>query len=158
MAKDKKLLDWSSAKITKPRPIPLSPQNIGVPVTFGNSNTIRFVPSGLLRATVGKGKPIPAGRVERVREEALRRRENSSIETSKSIARERKNPIKTEKKLIRAYKSSIKTMAKDQQNPDVPGTYGMGSPAPRTGKKLPLPKKRGGPVGYSQRWKTGRKG
>ena len=49
-------------------------------------------------------------------------------------------------------------MAKDQQNPDVPGTYGMGSPAPRTGKKLPLPKKRGGPVGYSQRWKTGRKG
>ena len=146
MAKDKKLLDWSKSEVTKPRPISLSLENIGVPVTFANNRNIRFVPSKLFNANVGKGKPIPFGRVERVSAETLRQRENSSIETSKSIARERKNPIKTKQQLIRAYKSSVKKMAKDQQDPKVPGTYGMGNPAPRTGKKLPLPKKSGGKV------------
>jgi len=163
MAKDKKLLDWSKSEVTKPRPIPLSPQNIGVPVTFANRN-LRFVPLKLFNANVGKGKPIPFGRVERVSADTLRQRENSSIETSKSIARERNNPIKTKEQLIRAYKSSVKKMAKDQQDPNVPGTYGMGNPArgfygkKSRDKKLPLPKKRGGEVGYSQRWKTGREG
>jgi len=134
------------------------PLSIPALIPVAIAGAVRMIAPKLLRSAVGKGKSIPSGGIKRVSNAALPK---NTLQLQDVI----KNPITTENRLVQVYRRQIKNMAKNQQNPDVPGTYFMGRPgigrsyqSGSSDKKLPLPKKRGGPVGYSQRWKTGRKG
>jgi len=131
-------------------PVPL------VPVAIGGG-LIKLVARKLLSKTVGKGKPIPFGGVKEVTKDALPKGFGKGFKDPKGRINIEKNPITSEKQLVHAYRGQLKELAKKQAARSQP-----------KGTKLPLPKKyggkikkryaRGGPVGYSQRWKTGRKG